>query len=477
MSGAVCASQWRRVHFVGIGGASMSGIARALLARGIDVSGCDPQRNAATDRLEALGARIRAGQDPSHIALERPDALIVTAAVPMSSPEVTAALNAGIEVLTRAEVLGWLMDEAPEPRIGVTGTHGKTTTTAMLAAVLMTAGLDPAVHIGGEYAPLGGNVRIGKGCFLTEACEAYDSFLSLRPTLAVVTNIEADHLDYYGTPERMFESFEQFVASVPEGGAVVLCADDPGARRLATFAAALDRRTVLYGIDATDCDVRGADLASCGRGVRFRAITPEEPGGVSVSLRVPGRHNALNALASIAAAREAGVPLPTAIAALEQFEGTGRRFERLGEASGADVYDDYAHHPTEIAATVRAVRQAFPGTRFLLLFQPHLFSRTRDFLNEFADALAAADIVLVSDIYPAREAPIPGITSATLVKAIAQRSPDRHVLYAPSQDEALAALRWLMRPGDLVMTMGAGDIRSVGEALVDDHGDAPAAGG
>ena len=467
---------WGRVHFVGIGGASMSGIARVLLAEGVDVSGCDPQRNAATDRLEALGARIRSGQDASHIALEHPDAVIVTAAVPMSSPEVQAAIAAGCAVLTRAEALGRLMETAPEPRIGVTGTHGKTTTTAMLAAVLIAADRDPAVHIGGEFAPIGGNVRLGDGCFLTEACEAYDSFLSLRPTLAVLTSIEPDHLDYYGTQERMEESFREFVRSVPKHGAVVVCGDDPGARRLAGSVADDVARLVIYGIESADAEVRGSEPIAFRGGMRFIVTTPEAPEGVEAQLRVPGRHNVLNALACVAAAREAGVPLQTTLAALEQFQGAGRRFERLGEVGGADVYDDYAHHPTEITATIRAAREALPDRRLLLLFQPHLYSRTRDFLNEFADALAGADVVLVNDIYPAREAPIPGVTSAALVRAMAQRKPTAHVLYVPSQQEALDTLRWLTRPGDVVMTMGAGDIRAVGEALVRSSDEAPATG-
>lgn len=450
----------------------MSGLAQALLARGVRVSGSDIQRNTAMERLAAQGAAVYDTQVAENLEHERPDLVVVTAAIPEDNPELMAAYAAGIEVVSRAEFLGRLMAGYSGPRIAVSGTHGKTTTTAMLACVLVEAGLDPTVLLGGEYAPLGGNARIGRsGVFLTEACEAYDSFLALRPDVAVITNIEADHLDYYVLEERLFASFRRFVEQTASNGVLVWCAEDAGARRLMAELPedAGPRRRITYGLEPHGPDSIWA-VAVVREGMRTRFAVgrvAEDDSEVSlgtVSLRVPGQHNVLNALAAIATGLVLNIPFATMAAALEGFEGAERRFEVLAEAGGVVLLDDYAHHPTEIRATIATAREVYPERRLVVVFQPHLYSRTRDFLDEFANTLAEADVIVLTDIYPAREQPIPGVRVADIVHRAAAQAPAKTVLYLPDKRDVLGALVWLVRTGDVVMTMGAGDIREVGEA-------------
>lgn len=450
----------------------MSGLAQALLARGARVSGSDIQRNAATERLAAQGATIYDTQGTENLERERPDLVVVTAAIPEDNPELVAAYAAGIEVVSRAEFLGRLMAGYSGPRIAVTGTHGKTTTTAMLACALVEAGLDPTLLLGGEYAPLGGNARIGRSeVFLTEACEAYDSFLALRPDVAVITNIEADHLDYYMLEARLFASFRRFIGQTASNGLLVWCAEDEGTQRLVAELPedAGPRRRIAYGLEPHGPNsIRAAAVVREGMRTRFVVSRTAEDGSEeslgAVRLCVPGQHNVLNALAAIATGLALNVPFSTIAAALEGFGGTERRFEVLAEAGGVTLLDDYAHHPTEIRATITTAREVYPERRLVVVFQPHLYSRTRDFLDEFADTLAEADVIVLTDIYPAREQPIPGVRVADIVHRAAAQAPAKTVLYLPDKRDVLGALVWLVRTGDVVMTMGAGDIREVGEA-------------
>jgi UDP-N-acetylmuramate--alanine ligase len=463
------------VHFIGIGGVGMSGLAQALLSRGVRVSGSDPHANAATERLAAQGATVYAAQTAENITRERPELVVATAAIPADNPELAGAREAGISVEWRAEFLGRLMAEYAGPTVAVAGTHGKTTTTAMAAEVLLAGGLDPTVLVGAEYAPIGGNARIGSSpAFLTEACEAYDSFLSLHPQITVLTNVEADHLDHYGTEDNVFAGFRKFVLQTT--GTLIWCSEDSGALRMVHYELQLDEgpRRVSYGFAPYSTNsVWAEDVVSEGRGSSYTLRWQHEgaalPGTVRVTLNVPGRHNVLNSLAAAAVGLEAGIDVEAIARGIASFEGTERRFETLGEVDRVLVIDDYAHHPTEITATLAAARAAYPDRRLIVVFQPHLYSRTRDFMDQFAESLGEADAVVITDIYPAREKPIPGVNVTDLVRKVAERAPDRTLLYAPTKAEAVDALRWLCREGDLVLTMGAGDIREVGEKYLSDE--------
>jgi UDP-N-acetylmuramate--alanine ligase len=464
----------RHIHFIGIGGVGMSGLAQVMLSRGARVSGSDLHPNAATDRLAAQGATIYTAQVAENIAREEPDLVVYTAAIHEDNPELAAARKTGVEIISRAEFLGRLMAEFKGPRVAVAGTHGKTTTTAMLAEVLMNGGLDPTVLIGGDYAPFGGNTRVGHSdVFVTEACEAYDSFLALRPDITIITNVEADHLDHYGTVERVFEGFRRFAAQTSANGLLVYCADDPGARRLVEELLGEEgpRRRIAYGLESHGPDCLWAENTSESGGklfaVKRRAAGHEAVRSFHVELVIPGLHNVRNALAAIAAGLEIGVPEKAITTGqLRFFGGVGRRFETLGEVNGVLVIDDYAHHPTEIRATLAAARAAYPERRVVVVFQPHLYSRTRDFMDEFAGALAQADAVLLTDIYAAREEPIEGVRMADLARRIAALAPDITLLYLPDKGDIPGALSWVTRPGDLALVMGAGDIREAGERFV-----------
>jgi UDP-N-acetylmuramate--alanine ligase len=458
------------VHFIGIGGVGMSGLAHVLLSRGVRVSGSDPSVNEATERLVKQGATIYREQAARNIPQELPDLVVMTAAIPEDNPELLAARSAGIPVETRAEFLGTLMAGYKGPRIAVSGTHGKTTTTAMVAEILQAAGSDPTVLIGGEYPPIGGNVRMGRGdTFLTEACEAYDSFLSLRPDIALITNVEADHLDHYGSEDGVFTAFRQFVDGIHPDGALILCANDPGCIRLESeLKDRGDRPSILrYGVDSPGATINAVSVEATTEGslVTVELMSPIRATS-RFELKVPGRHNVLNALGAAAVGLAARIPFDRIAEGLARFSGTGRRFERLGEREGVLVVDDYAHHPTEIKATLDAARQAYPDRRLVAVFQPHLYSRTRDFMAEFAESLSRADAVLLTDIYAAREKPIEGVRVADMTRLIADRAPNISLLYLPRKDDLVGALNWVARPGDVILTMGAGDIRTVGESYL-----------
>lgn len=464
-----------RVYFIGIGGIGMSGLAQAALARGDEACGSDAHPSHVTRRLQAMGIRVYEGHSAEHIAAEKPDLVVASAAIRPDNPEIAAAVQAAIPVMSRAEFLGQLMLKYSGPRVAIAGTHGKTTTTAMAALVLMEGGLDPTVLVGGDVPLLGGNARVGRGeAFVTEACEAYGSFLQIPGQIRVITNIEADHLDYFGTVDRLFQSFRTFALGSPAqgSGCVIACCDDKGAAQLArSLEGAV--RLVLYGLDAGaqgSEDLGGAyrltgqDVHLTGMGSHFLAVRRDEVSeraAVPVDLCVPGIHNVRNALAALAAGMEAGVPMDVAARALASFRGVERRFEVLGEVNDIAVVDDYAHHPTEIAATLAAARQAYPDRRLVAVFQPHLYSRTRDFLQSFAEVLAGFDAAIITEIYPAREDPIPGVSSKLLAKRVAELAPERTILYSRELADAASALEDISRPGDVICTIGAGDVREV----------------
>ena len=458
------------VHLVGVGGAGMSVVARLLAARGVPVQGSDARESETLAALRADGVRVWAGHDAAHVA--GADTLVVSSAVRETNPELAAARAAGLRVLHRSQALAALM--ADGRAVAVAGAHGKTTTSAMIATVLRGAGVDPSFAIGGTVLTADGAVpggHLGGGDVLVaEADESDGSFLNYAPLVAVVTNVEPDHLDHYGSREAFEQAFVDFAARVVLGGTLVACADDAGSRDLARAHAAGGGAVVTYGADA-GADLRLSDVRPVpGEGARggVRAVLSGGVGahdvdGLDLVLRVPGHHNALNATAAVATAVLLGVDPAAAVAAAHGFLGTGRRFEPRGEAGGVRVVDDYAHHPTEIAALLAAARPVAGEGRLLVLFQPHLYSRTRAFAQEFADALGAADVVVVTGVYAAREDPDPTVSASTVVDLVRPG-------VATAVEDRLAAARAVAdaaRPGDLVLTVGAGDVTELGAVVLE----------
>ena len=382
---------------------------------------------------------------------------MISSAVSESNPEVAAARERGIPVIRRAEMLGEIM--RLKQGVAVAGTHGKTTTTSLTGMVLTEAGFDPTIVVGGQVHILGTNARLGRGEYLVAEADEFDrSFLELTPVVAVITNIEADHLDTYKDLGEIHEAFAAFANRVPFFGAVIACADDPGVREILPR---IKRRAVTYGF-SPDADLSARDVKLDASGTCFDVWNGEQGRLGAVRLRLAGRHNVANALAAVAAGRELLVPFDTIARALSAFTGVVRRFELKGERAGVLVVDDYAHHPTEIRATLAAARQVYPDRRIVALFQPHLFSRTRDFTGEFGAALAAADMNIVMDVYPSREAPIPGITGE-LVADAARRIGPGPVIYSHEKKEVVDTLERTLAPGDLLLTLGAGDVVKFGE--------------
>jgi UDP-N-acetylmuramate--alanine ligase len=438
------------VHFVGIAGAGMSALAELLLRAGGRVSGSDLEPGTAGDALRALGAIVHEGHNGAYV--QDAVAVVVTSAVPSTNPELEAARARGIPVLKRAQALGALVNRGTV--IAIAGTHGKTTTTAMTTAILTEARLDPTAFVGGRVGGWGGGLRAGgHTLFVVEADEYDRSFLTLEPDVAVVTSIEADHLDVYGTASEVEAAFLEFVAAVPDDGLVAACVDDSGAERL--VAAQPPGVALSYGT-AASAALRALDVAPHGRGSRF-GVTLRGARLGEITLAAPGMHNVRNALGALAAALHVGADFDTAARALAGFSGVARRFEVIGAVHDIVFVDDYAHHPTEVAATIAATRTVYPARRLVAVFQPHLYSRTRDFADAFGAALAAADVAWVTDVYAAREQPIEGVSGA-LVTAAALNAGASEVHYAATLDELGVRLPQALRAGDVCVAMGAGSI-------------------
>ena len=445
----------RPVHFVGIAGAGMSALAELFVRRGVKVTGCDANA-AGVDDLRRLGIRIHDGHDPSHVDGAR--ALVVTSAMAKNHPELERARSLKLPVIRRAEALGEATSGDGRDLVGVAGTHGKSTTTVMTTEALRAAGRDPTGLVGARVAAWQGNLRPGSDRLYVVEADEYDrSFLAMSPTVAIVTNVEADHLDIYGDLASIRDAFAQFIR---EARTVVLCADDGGAGTLPTPSSA---EVIRYGIASPDARLRALNPRADNGGMAFSVEYDGELLG-SVAMRVAGTHNVLNALGAIGAGLALGAPFAGLAHGLSGFTGAERRFERIGEVAGITIVDDYAHHPTEIGATLSAARAAFPGRRLVVAFQPHLYSRTRDFAREFASSLCAADAIYLTEIYAAREAPIPDVTSDLIVSALGAERP--RLAWRGERGALLEVLASQVRDGDVVITMGAGDITKTGRELL-----------
>jgi len=447
----------RRIHFVGIGGVGMSGIADVLLTQGHQVSGSDICESDVTRRLTRLGARVTYGHNDAAVT-EDIDVVVISSAVKYSNPEVVRARLLNIPVIPRAEMLAELM--RLKFGVAVAGTHGKTTTTSLVATALARGGFDPTMVIGGRLHAVGGNARLGQGELLVaEADESDGTFLLLTPSIAVVTNIDPEHLDYYGDMERVRAAYTEFINRVPFYGAAVLCLDNVNVRALLPQ---VRKRVITYGTTA-DAEYLARDLAVAGMETSFTV----ERGGREIGtmrLPLPGRHQALNALAALAVGMEMGVSFETVRDALAEFGGIHRRFEMCGQAEGVTVISDYGHHPAEIRATLAAAREGF-GQRLVVMFQPHRYTRTRDLFAEFLDAFDAADHLVLTDIYAAGEEPIEGLTGEVLFWALKRRG-HLEVSYVPQREDLVDFVRPMLCAGDIVIALGAGNIHGVAEDLV-----------
>jgi UDP-N-acetylmuramate--alanine ligase len=445
-------SDTRPVHFMGIGGAGMSALALLAARRGVKVSGCDTDPAGASD-VAALGASVAAGHDPAHVAGAR--AVVATAAIPADHPELAAARAAGIPVVPRKRALADLVN--PGQVVALSGTHGKTTTTVMATEALAAAGLDPTGLAGGRVAQWGGNARIGGDkLFVVEADEYDRAFLELQPTVAVVNNVEADHLEIYGTLAKIEEAFVEFAG---RARVALVGTDDPGASRVA---ARLKNEVWRFGTGDADLRIGQVEQGPKGSSARI-----DLPNGKKVTLRlaVPGMHNILNATGALGTVLAMEGDIDAALASLAEFSGAGRRFERLGTARGVIFIDDYAHHPSELVATLAATRQAFPGKRLVAVFQPHLFSRTQVHGESMGRALAAADLAIVTEVYAAREEPVAGVTGEVVARAAAMTGGKS--IFVPHRDDLDGVVAENARSGDVVITLGAGDVTKVGRGLVE----------
>jgi UDP-N-acetylmuramate--alanine ligase len=452
------------VHFVGIGGIGMSGIAELLANLGFDVSGSDAKRSAVTERLATLGIRVDLGHDAAHLG--DADVVVISSAVRATNPEVVEAARRQVPVIPRAEMLAELM--RLRFSIAVAGAHGKTTTTSMIALVLERAGLDPTAVIGGRLSAFGSNARLGQGEFMVaEADESDRSFLKLFPTIAVITNIDHEHLENYGGFEDLQQAFVDFANKTPFYGGVVACLDDAN---LASVLPRMTRRVTTYGLDSAAADVIATDVVMAPMSVTAIVKGRDRATLGTLTLAVPGRHNLLNALAAVAVGMELGLSFDRVASGLKDFRGAERRFDIRGEPNGILVVDDYGHHPTEIAAVLAAARTL--GRRIVVAFQPHRYSRTASLMEAFGPALAAADHIVLTDIYAAGEDPIAGVTLDTLGASI-RRSVTVPVDLVPQLEDLLPAIVRVARPGDVVITLGAGSIGTVPDRLVAELGGRP----
>ncbi|MEW6334675.1 MAG: UDP-N-acetylmuramate--L-alanine ligase [Thermodesulfobacteriota bacterium] len=446
----------RRIHFVGIGGIGMSGIAEVLLNLGYEISGSDLASTEITQRLDDMGAAIHLGHAALHIG--HADVVVTSTAVRPDNPEVIAAHQRGIPVIPRAEMLAELLKM--KFSIAVSGSHGKTTTTSIIATLLAHGGMDPTMVIGGKLASIGSNARLGDGeVIVAEADESDGSFLKLSPCMAVITNIDREHLDYYRDVEEIREAFLRFANIVPFYGSTILCLDDVHTR---TILPGIKRKVVTFGLDP-QADYRAEQIVYAGSSTRFSLFQRSVLMG-TVTLHVPGLFNVYNALAATAVARELDMTFPVIREGLQRFTGVQRRLESRGKAQGITVVDDYGHHPTEIRATLAAARQVWPG-RILMVFQPHRYTRTQALFDEFATAFDGADSLIVTDIYAASEEPIPGVSAEALCAAIGRAGhPD--AVHLSGLDAVVDHLMNAVRPGDVVLTQGAGSVWKAGEALL-----------
>lgn len=444
-------------HFIGIGGAGMSGLAKVLHDRGVRVTGSDMRLSRYAAALRDMGVDVYVGHDAANLG--DPEVVVISSAIPASNPELVEARDRGMTVWPRARMLAELADG--RDTLAVAGTHGKTSTSSMMASVLAALDLDPTFLIGGELNDVGSNARCGDGAlYVVEADESDGSFLNLSPHVAVITNVEPDHLDHYGTFDAVVEAFGEFLARIDPSGVAVLCADDPVLTGLAPFCRG---RVVTYGMSET-ADVRCTSTEQDGRAQRLVVLFPDGR-SVEACVSVPGRHMAMNATGVLAALWAMGLDVESAAASLAGFTGVKRRFEPVGESAGISIVDDYAHHPTEVRATLRAARGA-TGRRLWVVFQPHRYSRTAVLAREFGDAFVDADRIVLMDVYSAGEAPIPGVSGKTLVDSVLLHHPRAAVAYFPHRGDVAGYVAGRACAGDLVMTMGAGDVTTMGPEIV-----------
>ncbi len=446
----------KRIHFVGIGGAGMSGIARIMLSQGLSISGSDVKESSITQSLAALGAQIFMGHNAAHV--QGIDLLITSGAISPNNPELVAAEQLGIVTITRAEALAILMEG--KRSIAVAGTHGKTTTTSMLTVALQSAGLDPSFAIGGLINSSGVNAHLGSGdIFIAEADESDGSFIAYRPLGAIITNLELDHVDHFATIEELYEIFVEFIGTIQPNGFVIAGTDDPGVVELLSRVTRKDLAIITYGAQDAEFAISRVLLepaSSFARITKNGKVLPE------LHLTIPGLHNLFNATAALAAGERLGASVPELLNGLESFSGSRRRFEHKGKIRDIEVIDDYGHHPTELRVTLETARAyAAPG-RVIVVFQPHRFSRTQAFFTEFAKSLELADRAFVLEVYPASEAPIPGVTSQLITRA----SSSGTISYEPSMLNVVQAVLEIAEPGDVIMTLGAGDVNSLAPVIV-----------
>lgn len=444
-------------HFIGVGGAGMSAIAKVLHERGTRVTGSDLKDSRSVRALRDAGVLVHVGHDATHLG--NPSVVVVSSAIPDTNVELAEARRREIPVWPRAKMLAHMAEG--RQTVAVAGTHGKTTTTSMIATMLAAMGLDPTYLVGGEVNAFGTNAASGAGDhYVVEADESDGSLLYLAPSVAVITNVEADHLDHYGTLQEVEQTFDRFAERTGEAGTVIACADDPGS---AALAARCRARVLTYGTAET-ADIRCADIVTSGAGHRFSVAMPDG-GRIEGSVDVPGVHNVLNATAALAVAFILGVDVVSAASALGRFSGVKRRFDRLGEVRGVSVVDDYAHHPTEVRATLAAAQSSSDG-RVWVVFQPHRYSRTAALAAEFGEAFGDADRLVLMEVYSAGEVPVPGVTGKTIVDEVLRFDPRTRVAYLPHPAEIPRYLAKSVRSGDLVLTMGAGDVTLVGPEIM-----------
>jgi len=446
-----------KIHFIGLGGAGMSGIARIMLAKGFAVSGSDKNDSSVLTSLKALGAKVFVGHMKENLA----DAqlVIISAAITENNPELVAAKQGGIPVVARANALAWLMSESTS--VAVAGTHGKTTTTAMLTVALQSAGADPSFAIGGTINNAGTNAHSGSGSiFVAEADESDGSFLAYKPSGAIITNVELDHVDHFADEEAVFAVFEQFVDSIKPGGFLVACGDDSGVKHLLSQIKRSDLKILLYGEDSNnDFRLDRINLAPTTSSAAL-TITGRKIG--ELTLAVVGKHNLLNAVAAFAAGSAMGIAEDKLITGLKSFTGTRRRFELKGEVAGVKVIDDYGHHPTEITVTLIAAKNLAQSGRVLVVFQPHRYSRTAVFSHQFAEALANSDFTFLLEVYAASEQPIPGVSSLLIIKDMKSDQ----AKFEPSMVQVVSEVAKMAKSGDVIITLGAGDVSSLGDPIL-----------